>query len=64
MKKMIAAVLIAGSIFLTGCSGIVYYSAGSSVYHTKRNCSGMQNPISITYQEAIDMGLRACKRCG
>ena len=65
MKKIIATALLAGIIFLTGCGVAgLYYSPGSSVYHTKRTCSGMKNPVSITYQEAMEMGLRACKKCG
>lgn len=70
MKKVVAAVLIAatvaGSGLLTACGvgGGYYYSPGSKVYHTKSTCSGMLHPVSISYDDIISLGLRACKKCG
>lgn len=41
----------------------VWISASGSKYHTKSDCSGMENATEITLQEALDMGKEACKRC-
>ena len=42
---------------------MVWITYSGSKYHSKKGCSGMDNPIQITKQEAIAMGYTACKRC-
>lgn len=37
--------------------------SGGSKYHSKSDCSGMQNALQITEQEAISKGYEPCKRC-
>lgn len=41
----------------------VWISASGKKYHSRSDCSGMENATEITLQEALDMGKEACKRC-
>lgn len=47
----------------TAADTTVWISGSGSKYHTKSDCSGMENATEITLQEALDMGREACKRC-
>lgn len=38
-------------------------ASGGSKYHTKKDCSGMENAVQITEEEALRRGYEACKRC-
>lgn len=42
---------------------MVWISASGKKYHSKPDCSGMENATEVTRQEALDMGKEACKRC-
>lgn len=42
---------------------MVWISASGKKYHSRPDCSGMENATEITRQEALDMGKEACKRC-
>lgn len=42
---------------------MVWISDSGKKYHSKADCSGMENATQITLQEALDMGREACKRC-
>lgn len=33
------------------------------IYHFDKSCSGMNNPVQMTLEEAQGKGLRACKKC-
>lgn len=41
----------------------VYISSTGSKYHSNPNCSGMNNPTSISLEDAKSRGYTACKRC-
>lgn len=41
---------------------MVWVSSGSK-YHSKKGCSGMEDPVQISKEEAIARGYEACKRC-
>lgn len=41
----------------------VWISGSGSKYHSRADCSGMENAREITLQEALDMGRQPCKRC-
>lgn len=41
----------------------VWISASGKKYHSRSDCSSMENATEITLQEALDMGKEACKRC-
>lgn len=41
----------------------VWISDSGSKYHTKADCSGMEDASEVSLQEALDMGREACKRC-
>lgn len=48
----------------TDASSTVWISGSGKKYHTRPDCSGMENATQITLQEALDMGKEPCKRCG
>ena len=41
----------------------VWIPESGSKYHSRSNCSGMDNPQKVTLEEAQAMGYTACKRC-
>lgn len=41
----------------------VWISGSGTKYHTRPDCSGMENATEITLSEALNMGKEACKRC-
>ena len=42
---------------------IVYITEKSSKYHIDPYCSGIKNPIELTFEEASENGYIPCKRC-
>jgi len=47
----------------TSASDTVWVSGSGSKYHSKADCSGMEDAKEITLKEAQDDGKTACKRC-
>lgn len=42
---------------------MVWIPQSGGKYHSKPNCSGMNNPREVTLSEAQSLGLEPCKRC-
>ena len=47
----------------TDASTTVWISGSGKKYHTRSDCSGMEDATAISLQEALDMGKEPCKRC-
>ena len=47
----------------TAESGYVYCTQKGTYYHTKADCSGMQNPNRVTIADAVKAGKKACPTC-
>lgn len=41
----------------------VFSTKRSKVFHVDPHCSGMQRPIRIEFEDAVDQGYHPCKRC-
>lgn len=54
---------VSGTASATDTAQTVWISASGKKYHFKSDCSGMENAVEVTLQEALDMGKEACKRC-
>ena len=44
-------------------NSVVYKSKNGKVYHSRRDCSGMKNPTSMTLVEAMSQNLGPCSHC-
>ena len=44
-------------------NSVVYKSKNGKVYHSRRECSGMKNPTSMTLVEAMSQNLGPCSHC-
>lgn len=54
---------VSGTTSAADTAQTVWISASGKKYHFKSDCSGMENAVEVTLQEALDMGKEACKRC-
>ncbi len=41
----------------------VYITGSGKSYHRTPDCSNMKNPLTVTYQEALSLGLTQCPKC-
>ena len=50
--------------YRSGTSGIkVYATAGGQHFHTRADCSGMQDAVQVTLETALNYGKTACPTC-
>ena len=66
-KKKCKEALLAGKTSCKTCCAasrtLVYCTSGGRYYHSKTNCSGMENASAVTLSEALVLGKQACPTC-
>ena len=56
--------LTSTNTYKSGTSGIkVYATVSGSYYHSKSDCSGLENPSHITLETALNYGKKPCPKC-